>query len=369
MIYTGHNLPILKSLPDNSVDSVVTDPPYGWKFMGKKWDYEIPSVELWQEVMRVLKPGGYMLVACGTRTQHRMAVNIEDAGFEIRDVITWHYATGFPKSMDVSNAMDRKAKPGEILSDEAQKWSGFGTALKPATEFWTMARKPLEGNVADTIRAYGTGAININATRIEYQSDYDRQSATYGTGIDIRGGNFKNGTKTDAKNIPPNETGRFPSNVVFSCDCEGDHELGCPVRELNDQGGILKTGAVKGTEPSDSTKSVFGKYQSRKPSSASVGTASRFFYVAKASKSERGIGNDHPTVKPVTLMRYFCRMITPPGGIVLDPYNGSGSTGVAAELEFFGYMGIEQEEENVSLSEKRIPPPSLFSKNHLFHNQ
>lgn len=328
----GDCLDVLKSLPDNSVDAVVTDPPYGLSFMGKKWDYDVPSEDIWRECLRVLKPGGHLLAFAGTRTQHRMAVRIEDAGFEIRDMIAWLYGSGFPKSLDVSKAIDKAAgaertevlrsgvKSGvapdggvyakginagfqqrELLApatDAARQWSGWGTALKPAMEPITVARKPLIGTVAENVLAHGTGAINVDGSRV---GDEVLPAAIAGQ---AKIGTFERGLM-----ITPERTGRWPANVVH----DGSDE---PV--------------------------------------ALLGDAARFFYCAKAAKKDRGKGNNHPTVKPIDLMRYLVRLVTPPGGVVLDPFMGSGSTGKAAKLEGFGFIGIEREEQYVEIARARI---------------
>ncbi len=415
-ILHGNNLDILPTLADNSIDSIVTDPPYELGFMGKKWDSSgiAYSVELWQQCLRVLKPGGHLLSFGGTRTYHRVAVAIEDAGFELRDSIAWLYGSGFPKSLDVSKAIDKnngevgrllrftewmrttgltskqidqatetnmgghyltaKSQPAiptrrlwsklrplcgqvpdwvdelverieaerEVVgqkivngeegtaggyqngiasvrgsdisiqrqinitapsTDAAKEWEGWGTALKPALEPITVARKPLVGTVAENVLQHGTGAINVDGGRVE--------------------------------------GGRWPANFIH----DGSEEAT----------DLLKDSA-------------------------------RFFYCAKASKADRDAGLDgshskqmdesrkqgnpggdnprnrgvqertnfHPTVKPTDLMRYLCRLVTPPNGIVLDPFNGSGSTGCAAVLEGFQYIGIEREAEYIAISEKRI---------------
>jgi DNA modification methylase len=351
----------LKGLPDNSIDCCVTDPPYGLKFMGKKWDYDIPTVEIWEQVLRVLKPGSHILVACGTRTQHRMAVNIEDAGFEIRDVITWHYGSGFPKSLDVSKAIDKAAgvdreiisegktvkriipgadqdktgswikdngrtfTPSETLptTEEAKKWDGWGTALKPATEFWTLARKPLsENTIAQNVIQHGTGGLNIDACRIEFESQEDRKSATFGTGISIIGGNYAGGngtTDNSRKNIEADPAGRFPANVIF------DDLMGA---ELDAQTGDLKAGGNITTIRSGKVNNIYGAMKGGQlvTSYGDTGGASRFFYCPKPDSGERGAGNNHPTVKPLALMHYLIKLICPiePGRIVLEPFAGSG---------------------------------------------
>ena len=417
-LHHGDCLEVLRSLPDCSVDSVVTDPPYGLSFMGKRWDYDVPSVEVWAECLRVLKPGGHLLAFAGTRTQHRMAVRIEDAGFEIRDMIAWVYGSGFPKSLDVSKAIDKMDAAQEqqarryrftewvrstgvtarkindatgtemgnhytthptqpaimtrehleacrhLLGDipewvereadirsvesknfaerevvgyeemvdttkvrmgfagsrynneestnrivsitapatpEAKQWQGWGTALKPALEPITVARKPLIGTVAENVLQHGTGAINVDGGRV---------------GTDIvgwgGGGGGVNSWKENGMNkagMARPVQGRWPANFIHD-------------------------GSEEATDL--------------------LGASARFFYCAKASKADRG-ENHHPTVKPTDLMRYLCRLVTPPSGIVLDPFMGSGSTGKAAMLEGFAFVGIEREAEYMEIAKARIP--------------
>lgn len=383
-ILNGNNLDLLKTLTDNSVDSIVTDPPYGLSFMNKKWDYDVPSVEFWKEAYRVLKHGGHVLSFGGTRTYHRMVVNIEDAGFEIRDQIMWLYGSGFPKSLNIGKAIDKiegneredlgihiqsvqERKIGNSLqgSKDASlawqfpitkgnsEWEGWGTALKPANEPICLARKPLsEKSVAENVLKYGTGGINIDGCRVGLHDGDDARL----------GGNGSFKTDKSAKNvysvgyvgdeIKSSILGRFPANVIH----DGSDEV------------------VEG----------FPKEN---------GSASRFFYCAKASKSDRNDGceklqgkyvaqgnqaqaelkrgnvdfengnkhnkvelkqNFHPTVKPTELMRYLCRLITPPNGIVLDPFMGSGSTGKGAILEGFDFIGMELDPEYVEIAKARI---------------
>jgi site-specific DNA-methyltransferase (adenine-specific) len=330
-LHHGDCLEVLRSLPDCSVDSIVTDPPYGLSFMGKRWDYDVPSVEIWAECLRVLKPGGHLLAFAGTRTQHRMAVRIEDAGFEIRDMIAWVYGSGFPKSLDVSKAIDKAAgAEREVVgksarhgggikgngssyevhpsvpditapaTPEAKQWQGWGTALKPALEPITVARKPLIGTVAENVLQHGTGAINVDGGRVGTERVFTTAHKTLGDGI-------KYGK---SKPFPASEmrTGRWPANFIHD-------------------------GSEEATDL--------------------LGTSARFFYCAKASKADRG-ENHHPTVKPTDLMRYLCRLVTPPNGIVLDPFMGSGSTGKAAMLEGFAFVGIEREAEYIDIAKARI---------------
>jgi len=366
----GDCLQVLRSMSDCSVDSIVTDPPYGLSFMGKKWDYDVPSVEVWAECLRVLKPGGHLLAFAGTRTQHRMAVRIEDAGFEIRDMIAWVYGSGFPKSLDVSKAIDKAAgaERTEVVgksrrhgggvvgngssyevspevpmlyapaTDSARQWQGWGTALKPALEPITVARKPLVGTVAENVLAHGTGALNIDGCRVPgaYET---RDRATDGGssmfGLGAGGGAFV-----------PTE-GRWPANLIH----DGSEEVLAGFPQAKGQ-----QGATTGTEPSSKTANAFGEFSGRAPSEprGDTGSAARFFYCAKASKSDRGDGNTHPTVKPTDLMRYLCRLVTPPGGTVLDPFMGSGSTGKAARQEGFSFVGIERDANYFVLANQRI---------------
>ncbi len=309
-LHHGNCLEILRTMPDCSIDAVVTDPPYGLSFMGKKWDYDVPSTEIWEECLRVLKPGGYLLAFAGTRTQHRMAVRIEDAGFEIRDMLAWMYGSGFPKSHN--------------LDGEHQGW---GTALKPAMEPITMARKPFKATVAQNVQKWGTGAINIDGCRIGEEKVFTTAHKTLGDGIKYN----------NSKPFPASEIriGRFPANVMH----DGSEDV------------------LEG-----------------------MGEASRFFYCPKTSKVDRDHGCDamearvtrcmenpdtrdrptpmksnfHPTVKPTELMRYLCRLVTPKGGVVLDPFTGSGSTGRGAVLEGFRFIGCEMDADYIEIAKARI---------------
>ena len=325
-LHLGDCLEVLAGLPDNSVDSIVTDPPYGLSFMGKKWDYDVPSVAIWEQCLRVLKPGGHLLAFAGTRTQHRMAVRIEDAGFEIRDMIAWVYGSGFPKSLDVSKAIDKSAgaerevvikrtmtqgggsslqiRNGERreveanitapATDAARQWQGWGTALKPALEPITVARKPLSGTVAETVLTHGTGAINVDNCRV---GDEVRFNSSAGN-KDLENRKTVTPISSHKETAGRECIGRWPANLIH----DGSNEA-CLA---------LKSGA-------------------------------RFFYSAKTGKDDRETDNNHPTVKPTTLMAYLCRLVTPPGGTVLDPFMGSGSTGKAATVNGFRFIGIERD--------------------------
>jgi hypothetical protein len=383
-LHLGDCLEVMRTLPDASVDAVVTDPPYGLAFMGKRWDYDVPSVEIWAECLRVLKPGGHLLAFAGTRTQHRMAVRIEDAGFEIRDLIMWVYGSGFPKSLDVSKAIDRAAgaegsrgpmkRGGERLArledgkrdgegrwgdeagrdpytylpftPEAQQWAGWGTALKPALEPITMARKPLQGTVAANVLAHGTGGINVDGCRVSSDLPAPRNAPKK----IMRGGKFHAAAEAGTEMNFYNPTqGRWPANLIHS----GEDEV---VRLFPQQAG---TAAPVHKRNGDKFRSAYGAFQGNIDEAGSTfhadtGSAARFFYTAKASRDDRSDGNTHPTVKPTDLMRYLCRLVTPPGGTVLDPFMGSGSTGKAAMLEGFEFIGIEREPQYFAIAEQRI---------------
>ena len=403
----GDCLDRLREIPDNSVDSIVTDPPYGLSFMGKKWDYDVPAVEVWAECLRVLKPGGHLLAFAGTRTQHRMAVRIEDAGFEIRDMIAWVYGSGFPKSLDVSKVLDKvagaerekkripysqnvmqqgigvkrpwmeaAAKAGyhELQGDEpateaARQWQGWGTALKPALEPITVARKPLAGTVAANVLEWGTGALNIDGCRVA-TGDKLGGGATSGhtaahegyrrPWMDNRDHLARHAEKCAANVIKAEALGRWPANLIH----DGSEEVLAGFPEASRQGSPKIT---------DCPSNTFG--------GGSKDSAARFFYCAKASKKDRDEGmdgfelnyvarengfsdklsdtkkpraNNHPTVKPSDLMAYLCRLVTPPGGIVLDPFMGSGSTGKAAMREGFDFIGIEKDAGYFAIAQRRI---------------
>jgi DNA modification methylase len=570
LLLLGDCLDRLREMPDNSVDSVVTDPPYGLSFMGKKWDYDVPSEEIWRECLRVLKPGGHLLAFAGTRTQHRMAVRIEDAGFEIRDMIAWVYASGFPKSLDVSKAIDKAAGAerevlgsrsggaGKLMEDRpwnsadgydktvsitapateaAKQWQGWGTALKPALEPITVARKPLgEKTVAANVLAHGTGGINVDGCRVSAEGEsFDHLKGRPLMKINNRRTDDEslNGAAQQAALAKLKDLGRWPANLIHDGSDEvvglfpvvhgagkaraasegthrGFHEgvtnfSGAPAMRFGDSGSaarffkccppetldllfcraksilsawkiknvshaesslpqqkqavasvlsdavilvsqgdkrlsdvrglsttvtasefeklcetlitamlILESGALPDLlpdapiqngclvnvaviqKPTDTTTITInlptsGGYAdpvtfSITPQNLDHGakdlSADRFKYCAKASKKDRDEGckgletqnnmrvngpreseeakhatkrsNFHPTVKPTALMRYLCRLVTPPGGIVLDPFMGSGSTGKAAMLDGFQFIGIERDEEYMEIAKARI---------------
>ena len=367
----------------SSIDSVVTDPPYGLKFMGKQWDYDVPSVDVWREVLRVLKPGGYLLSFGGTRTYHRMVVAIEDAGFEIRDQIQWLYGSGFPKSLNISKAIDKAAgaereylgegkyssrKPtkysgGNALeiskndprlghpqtapaTDDAKQWDGYGTALKPANEPIVLARKPLsEKTVAANVLKWGVGGLNIDGCRVETSDITGRKQ------YESKG--WKNTSSMTGSVTDDWKKGRFPANVIL------DESVAAMLDKQSLAGGMHSAG--KYCDRHDKTSKHNGveflnsdgalRHQTR---IGDTGGASRFFYCAKASKRERGEGNKHPTVKPIKLMQYLCRLVTPAGGIVLDPFMGSGTTGIAAIHEGFGFIGVERDSDSFETAKRRV---------------
>jgi len=380
-IYHGDRLDVLRSIPDCSVDSVVTDPPYGLAFMGKRWDYDVPPVEVWQECLRVLKPGGHLLSFAGTRTQHRMAVRIEDAGFEIRDMIAWVYGSGFPKSLDVSKAIDKAAgaerevvgagkgrtgqaaqpNGGSIHSDdnyqwpgdfnitapatpEARQWAGWGTALKPALEPITVARKPLIGTVAENVLTHGTGAINVDDCRVGTDDLITNHSRSAESSKSK--GKYGDSSEQGTHQKPGQLLGRWPANLIHD---SSDEVLVCFPNTKSGKPGVRRkeheTAAMAG-RPGVTGEQEVGY--------GDAGSAARFFYCAKASKKDRGDGNNHPTVKPTELMRYLCRLVTPPGGVVVDPHMGSGSTALGAMLEGFRFIGVDNELPYCEIAAKRI---------------
>ena len=328
----GDCLERLRELPDGSVDACVTDPPYGLSFMGKAWDYDVPQAEVWREVLRVLKPGGHLLAFAGTRTQHRMAVAIEDAGFEIRDLIAWVYGSGFPKSRNLDGA-----------------WQGWGTALKPALEPITVARKPLVGTVAANVMEHGTGAINVDGCRVAID-EADREILDKRSGAGFGTIQCSHAGRNEGERFKSHAAGRWPANLI--------HDGSDEVVELFPQS--TSTGTA-GSGKSDRYGAFERKQTGQQIGFGDSGSAARFFYCAKASKADRGDGNNHPTVKPTELMRYLCRLVTPPGGVVLDPFMGSGSTGKAAALEGFRFIGIEREAEYLEIARGRIQVPEQGS--------
>ena len=430
-VFHGSNLDVLPLMADNSVDSIVTDPPYELGFMGKKWDSTgiAYSVELWRECLRVLKPGGHLLAFGGSRTWHRLTVAIEDAGFDIRDSVAWLYGSGFPKSHNISKTIDRMAgaerevigsRPltgngktmksgfhqpdgsgaGETVkqevfeftapaTDDAKKWEGWGTALKPAFEPVVVARKPLIGTVAENVLTWGVGGLNIDVSRIGFADEKDiaeydfnnngqnRSTKSEGDSLDVHEGGWK--VQKGEKSVP---AGRWPANIILD---EYTAEL------LDEQSGISKSPKTYVRNADGFGQTSYGIGESSGKISLNFGDsggASRFFYVAKASKRDRNEGLDelpnqlkqtqmrsangtgdknfeggfndtiqkniHPTVKPTDLMRYLIKLVTPAGGLVLDPFTGSGSTGKAALLDGFRFIGIELTEDYLPIIEGRL---------------
>ena len=380
MLLHGDCLERLRELPACSVDACVTDPPYGLSFMGKKWDYDVPGEDIWRECLRVLKPGGHLLAFAGTRTQHRMAVRIEDAGFEIRDLIMWVYGSGFPKSLDVSKAIDKAAGAerevtGQRMGDvgiqggnfagktergvielrdapatpEAQQWDGWGTALKPALEPITVARKPFKGTVAANVLEHGTGGINVDGCRVGTSKNVPA-SVSKKAPANCYGRYAESGETPGVGGHDPN-IGRWPANLIH----DGSDEVVGLFPQTTSGG--FREGTIQHSRTYNVAKGVEAERvrEARAPDS---GSAARFFYCAKASKADRSEGNTHPTVKPTDLMRYLCRLVTPPGGIVLDPFMGSGSTGKAAMLDGFRFIGIEREAEYLEIAKQRMQQPA-----------
>ena len=510
IVINGNNIDILKTYPDNYFDAVVTDPPYGlgkepnaaelmkdWVefgyhevkgtgFMGKEWDAFVPQPIFWKEVFRVLKHGGHVLSFFGTRTYDWGVMSMRFAGFEVRDCIQWLYGSGFPKSHNIGKAVDKllgnereylgenpyiSGRSETLIGDRSDsgagmysgtnksvpltkgnsEWEGWGTALKPANEPIVLARKPLEKglSVAENILKWGTGGINIDASRIGFKNDADykestqkNQHADFGTKPLTNNTVYGDYSMVQPKNYQPE--GRFPANIILThhedCECKGTKKVkaikggnsraiqkntyndfgknydntpngigcgfgdedgneevenwdcheDCPIRILDEQSGVSKS---SNTKRNRNTLGSFGMPNDETPEYNDKGGASRFFYVAKASKSERNKGLDefeakavaagnqakaelkrgnlefnssnkhnkveflknfHPTVKPIKLMQYLVKMITPPNGIVLDPFCGSGTTGIACNLEGFQFVGMEQDAEYSKIAEGRI---------------
>lgn len=484
MILQGDCRERMAEMEENSIDAIVCDPPYEIGFMNRGWDSNgiAYDQEVWRQAWRVLKPGGYILAFGGSRTYHRLACAIEDAGFEIRDCISWVYGSGFPKSLDVSKAIDRAAgaerevigkhpnpaseipRGGKLdkdiditapATDAARQWDGWGTALKPAHEPIVMARKPLsEKTVAANVLRWGCGAMNIDGCRVRTDPSQESDKRLTGEAENVRRSKYVLFPQNalDNSDVPPmyNNTGRFPANLIlghapgcvrrgeksvrgvqkaagspgFGSDRDDNYELGtgreygpeetvadwdcvegCAVRLIAEQSGHLKSGGGSKTTPGDKISSSGWKEKRLKGPeySPSEGTAARFFYqvdpdplfyTSKAPTTERENGlighipcvvcggldtthhkNEkgelvkchrctHPTVKPLKLMRYLVRLVTPPGGVVLDPFAGSGTTLLAAKEEGFGYIGIELEPEYIEIAEARLaaaerPPATL----------
>ena len=443
-VIQGNNIDILKTYPDNHFDSIVTDPPYGIEFLGKDWDSNTGAVETWAECYRVLKPGGYLLAFSAARTYHNLATNIEGVGFEIRDQLMWLYASGFPKAQDIGKAIDKRAGKDKQYTYHKHKhadtravknsvnhttlyciecdanmtyppsqcdrlcnaksppieseWAGWKTALKPAHEPIVMARKPFKGSCVDNVLNHGVGALNIDATRIEYECDYDAKHQA-----DISRGqqNAKNGTNFfgSGKSVSDDKgQGRFPSNVIgeiegyqkfFYCpkvsraerhigfeapepepfnnpeDMKkhplwdpsigtNSHRLMTKIREhqKNNTKGIYTTG--------DAMRELGGRWENQKTAAGIKAVAvdkdgNTIPQITLQTMVEsKASGNNHPTVKPVALMKYLVKLVTPAGGKVLDPFTGSGSTGMAAVELDYDFTGCELDPDYVNIAETRI---------------
>ena len=418
-LYNDDCLNALKLMEPNSIDSCVTDPPYGLSFMGKAWDYDVPKTEIWKEVFRVLKPGAHLLAFFGSRTYHRGVVQIEDAGFEIRDQIMWLYGSGFPKSHNIGKAIDAAAgakrqvvgtrkhptlkdvnkieesanaahgdntwkREWELTApatEDAAQWEGWGTALKPAHEPIVVARKPITQSVAKNVLEHGTGAINIDECRVGVAPDDD----VFAKNPNTKGG-FGHGNAAvygDSEGAPEYDPskGRWPANVIH----DGSDEVVQNFPESNS----ARIGNANNPKRGGNSTPIWGISDGRETNDYrdSV-SAARFFYCAKASKSDKDEGledflakkvvsfqtgggasgkpsslsagrnteykNIHPTVKPTDLMKYLCRLVTPKNGTVLDPFMGSGTTGKAAAQEGFKFIGVEMSPEYFEIAEARI---------------
>jgi site-specific DNA-methyltransferase (adenine-specific) len=411
-IHHGDCREVMATLDAASVDAIVSDPPYGLSFMGKGWDHGVPGVEFWAEALRVAKPGAHLLAFGGTRTYHRLACAIEDAGWEIRDCVMWVYGSGFPKSHDVSKAIDKAAgaerevvgetkrgaqsastgrygawgdgiTPTAPATAAARQWSGWGTALKPAWEPIIVARKPLVGTVAENVLTHGTGAINVDGCRVGIASGDQKSEGGRKLARHQETNGFDGGWKSKTTNLDDG-LGRWPANLIH----DGSEEVVGLFPATS-----ARNGGNTGTDSGGVYSGTWGNAETQQYRDS--GSAARFFYCAKASKADREEGlashperdtslkynrgdgfagrtlvdgewvntdkanrtrprNHHPTVKPTDLMRYLCRLVTPPGGVVLDPFTGSGSTGKAATLEGFRFIGIEREAEYVEIARARI---------------
>lgn len=433
-LWQGDCLAVLRNLPDSSVHSVVTDPPYGlsdhtpdevvaaltaWVqgdrkrvpdgkgFMGRSWDRFVPPPAVWDECLRVLKPGGYMAVFAGSRTADLMGLSIRLAGFEIRDTITWMYGSGFPKSLDVGKAIDKAAgaareviganpkaiqQTGQLntaalngyrnpnlwltepSTEAAKQWDGWGTALKPASEPIIVARKPFPGTVASNVLKHSTAGINVDACRIPAVGRPHREVHALRPEVEYHGTSLMgriDGSLASSKAIGVTDQGRWPANVVLSHAstpdgfdaCADGCVEGCPVAVLDTQSGQLAAGGYPAIRNADTQRGTYGEFAGQQDLIArrtDTGGASRFFnvfrYQAKAPKSERPVINDkaHPTVKPLALMRWLAVLFTPPGGTVLDPFTGSGTTGEAAQLDGFEAILIDDDPTSIAWTQQRL---------------
>lgn len=394
ILYEGSMLDLGEVIADNSIDSIVTDPPYELNFMGKGWDRSgiAFNPETWRRCYNALKPGGYLLAFGGSRTFHRIAVAIEDAGFEIRDVILWLYGSGFPKSLNIGLAIDKKNgvdnRTGNLRTDGVgsnsgtgvynlndaeitpvatvyeervalNEWRGWGTSLKPAYEPIIVARKPCAGSCIDNVLTYGVGGINIDECRIDHDEPVKYTTRTTEKSNGLHMGKFKS---TGSERSTANPDGRFPSNVLLTYDDTDRAEVcgGMPETKSSSPIASDNRANIGNSMFIDGVHTPGNSYNDE-------GSASRYFYTAKASPRDRDEGlevlasrNIHPSVKPTDLMQYLVRLVTPRGGTVLDPFNGSGSTGKACMFENkdrdanYKYIGIELTPEYLPIAEARI---------------
>jgi len=398
-IIQGDNRETLKTIPDNSIDAIVTDPPYGIDFLGKDWDVNTGELETYQQCLRVLKPGGYILAFSAPRTYHHLAMTLERAGFEIRDQIMWIYSSGFPKSQDVGrqiqrsigvketklgnpnrrvkknfdpNTYDHGGLKEKITGDvvcvdpAAKAWEGWGTSLKPAHEPICLARKPMKLSIAKNCQTHGVGALNIDATRIPYDDGQVIKGGAKIVKMDEAWSENLDKTSIAENNWTGDAQGRFPSNVIgeipdyqkyFYCPKVGrkerhmgfDNNVKTHWEMAEEMGGSLVDHEGKPTRSGNKalipgvgdiyTHSLSKKYED---------------WCKNNNKPMPNSGNNHPTVKPVELMKYLIKLITPPGGTVLDPFNGSGSTGMAAVELGHPYIGLELDPKYVDIARTRI---------------
>jgi len=388
----GDCLDVMATMPESSVDTIITDPPYGLSFMGKEWDHGVPGVEFWQAALRVAKPGTILMAFGGTRTYHRLTCAIEDAGWTIRDCMMWLYGSGFPKSLDISKAIDKAAgAEREVVGEnpnwrgnksahsnmimspmvhgeaevitapstpDAQLWQGWGTALKPAWEPIVIAMKSLDGTFANNALTHGVAGMWIDGSRVgttKRTPGYAKPQTRMNTVSEW------NKSSLGLRREVDTNSGRFPANLIL------DDEAGAL---LDQQSGVSKsTGGRSGHEGAYGGGYKISHYGGASPGLGDSGGASRFFYCAKASKAERNRGlpdgevNRHPTVKPIKLMEYLCTLTkTPTGGIVLDPFCGSGSTLVAAQITGRQYIGIDIDNQSCETARHRLQGDGLFAK-------
>ena len=403
-IIRGNNIDVLKTFPDNHFDSIVTDPPYGIDFLGKAWDATTGALETYQECLRVLKPGGHILAFSAPRTYHHLAVTLEQAGFEIRDQIMWIYSSGFPKSQDIGKSIERSLNkkdpnygskkttqdPGitdsfgvgsrcnkcnrtfnpdiiknckeepcgmqyQYQTDQGKTWAGWGTQLKPAHEPIVLARKPIRLSIAGNCQKYGVGALNIDATRVATSEPAKPTTMSKTTHANLNAEkNAEQGFDTaDLEPWQPNEQGRFPSNVIGEI-ADYQKYFYCPKvsrreRHVGFDDSVTETNA-------ELCASIGVEYIPNSTTLPGVGLVKDHGLKHEIQKI-RGYaagGNNHPTVKPIELMKYLIKLITPAGGRVLDPFNGSGSTGCAAVELDYDYTGIELDPKYVDIANKRI---------------